>query len=74
MATFEPRHERNCRSEGAALEVSSAKELNGLLCPPWRVTEVPILPGDSFEGNTCRSYHSLGGHCQVWFILNNLKV
>ena len=41
MATFEPRHERNCWSEGAALEVSSAKELNGLLCPPWmEITEV----------------------------------
>ena len=39
----------NVGVKGAALEVSPAKELNGLLCPPWRVTEAPILPSDSLE-------------------------
>ena len=57
--------------KGAALEVSLAKELNGLLCPPWRVAEVPNPNlGDSFKGNTCQSYPSLGGHCQVRLILS----
>ena len=43
--------------KGAALEVSPAKELNGLLCPPWKVTEVLILPSDSLEETHVKVNH-----------------